>query len=355
MPDVDLLLPLKRELADYASRMRELVGTLAAVEQRPITEILNDLSGPSGDVLRFRVAGSVSALGNVPLDHAIKLIEGARELLWSSAFSVIRPEALHPQRTTKQVREFMESCRLGQTERGSFVAAILAPVPPELQPCLNLDGGDFQPGNEPFARRVTTRLMSSLGLVGDALQAGEAQRLLEAIPQGVSANLCNALVTMKPPGDESRLDIQVAWARTRLRLPAGVPGSVSFPQEYFPLIEEVGRQLTTRLTARRERFEGGIVSLRRAKRPLFPEVAGWMVMATELNGTLVRVRFDLNAEEFSLACDALRDDRRVAVTGIIRHDVKAGEYVVSEPSGFETETGTRLVLTAIGCLGSWAN
>src|SRR5262249_14758696 len=55
MPKVDLLLPLKRELGDYILRMADVVIDLATIEQRSPWEILNDLSGPPGDVFRFRV------------------------------------------------------------------------------------------------------------------------------------------------------------------------------------------------------------------------------------------------------------------------------------------------------------
>jgi hypothetical protein len=145
-PEVDLLLPLRKDFRDFADRMRELVVALGTIEQRPVQAIINDLSGPAGDALRLRVAGSVAALGNLPLDEAIKLVEGARQLLWSSAFSEIHPEALHTQRTNKQVSGFLKGCRFGQTERGSFVAMILAPVPPEIQPSLaGLDEGRFEP------------------------------------------------------------------------------------------------------------------------------------------------------------------------------------------------------------------
>ena len=234
MPEVDLLLPLKRGLGDYAARMGDLVVALATIEQRPVPEILNDLSGPTGDVFRLRVAGSVAALGNLPLDEAIKLLEGVRQLLWSSAFSVIRPEALHPQRTSKQVASFLEGCRFGQTERGSFVATILAPVPPEIQPPLaGLDSGRLELA-QPFPRQVTTRLMSSLGLVSQAIRNGKPERLLDAVAQGISANLCDALVMMKPPGDESRLDVQVTWARTRPHLPADIPEVGLLPSRTLP-------------------------------------------------------------------------------------------------------------------------
>jgi hypothetical protein len=336
-PKVDLLLPLKRDLGDYAFRMGDLVVALATIERRSVQEVINDLSGPAGDVFRLRVAGSVAALGNLPIDEAIKLLQGGRQLLWSSAFSVIWPEALHPIRTSKPVEAFLNSCRVGQTERGSFVATILAPVPPEIQPSLaGLDAGQFE-AEPPFPRQVTTRLMSSLGLVSPAIQTGKAERLLDAVPQGISANLCDALVLMKPPGDESCLDIRVTWARTRPHLPAEVPQSVAFPQEHFAVIEEVGRQLRTRATARPERYRGRVLSVKKALRPLMPEVAGWMIMAADVGGISARVKVDLGADEFAAACDALRDDRSVEVTGTIRHDAKAREYVLTDPSGFHVD------------------
>jgi hypothetical protein len=334
MRGVDLLLPLTRDLGDYAQRIADLVVALATIERRPVGEILNDLAGPSGDVFRLKIAGAVTSLGSFPLDDAIKLLQGGRQLLWSSASGLLRSDALLRHRKVKQVEDFLKACRLGQTERGSFVATIFAPVPPEIQPSLaNLDGGQFALNDEPFARQVTTRVMSSLGLIASAIQTGKPEQLLDAVPEGVSANLCDALVMMKPPGDESRLDVDVKWSRNRPHLPADVPRSVSFPQEAFTVIEEVGRQLCRRLSAEIERFKGKVLSVKRALRPLIPEVAGWMVMAAEVDGAPARVRVDLVSDDFALACVALRDDLFVEVGGVIRRDVMAREYVLAEPSG----------------------
>ncbi len=228
------------------------------------------------------------------------------------------------------MKAFLDECRLGQTERGSFVATILAPVPPAIQAQM-----PFMEDDEPFARQVTTRLMSSLGLVSDAIRSNAPGRILEGVPRGISANLCEALVTMKPPGDESRLDIQVTWARSRPNLPPSVPQAVSFPQEDFAIIDEAGRQLRTRAYPKRERYEGPVLSVQKALRSLFGNVAGRMVLATEVGGAPGRVKVDLGQDDFIRACDALRNGHRVAVTGIIRHDVKAREYVLSEPGDFQ--------------------
>ena len=117
---------------------------------------------------------------------------------------------------------------------------------------------------------------------------------------------------MRPPGDESSLDIQVTWTRARPHLPADVPRSVSFPQEHFTVIEEVGRQLRTRATAWPERYRGRVLSVKKAIRPLMPEVAGWMIMAAEVAGAPARIKVDLldRRIRLGLRCAAGRSGRR---------------------------------------------
>src|SRR5262249_45122815 len=87
-----------------------------------------------------------------------------------------------------------------------------------------------------------------------------------------------------------------------------------------------------------ERFKGKILSVKRALRPLLPEVAGWMIMAADVNGTPARVKADLGSDDFALGCEALRDDVFVEVRGVIRQDAMAREYVLTEPSEFRKLT-----------------
>ena len=44
-----------------------------------------------------------------------------------------------------------------------------------------------------FPRQLTFQLTSSLRLVSQARQTVKVERLLDAVPQGISANLCDAL------------------------------------------------------------------------------------------------------------------------------------------------------------------
>ena len=74
---------------------------------------------------------------------------------------------------------------------------IAAPVPP----LLVKQGTLFEPGpevsfeSEPFARQVTWRLMGALQTVGNEVASGHFDRLLSAVPSGVTANLCDTITT----------------------------------------------------------------------------------------------------------------------------------------------------------------
>ena len=151
----------------------------------------------------------------------------------------------------------------------------------------------------------------------------------------MSANLCDALHAMKPSGDQSRLDVSIAWARTRGRVPEDVPQSVSFPQESFLSIEEAGRQLRLRAFGKLERYKGVPRGTEWVHRAFISELVGRLIFTAEVAGQQARIKLDLAPEDFKRACDALRDGNQVAVTGIIRHEVKAREYELSEPGGFE--------------------
>ena len=98
--------------------------------------------------------------------------------------------------------------------------------------------------------------MSSLGLMSNAIESGETGRILDAVEGGVSANLCEALTTMKPPGDQDSLEIGVSWARVRPPRAVDVPARVTFVEENFAVIQEAGRKLRTRARPERQQFKG---------------------------------------------------------------------------------------------------
>src|SRR5208337_3179308 len=87
---------LHEQFDDYGVRTAEAIQRLAEFEKRPAKEILNHLLLPPADLLFLREVSSDAEGGNLPLDHAARVIDGTRKVLLSLAHSVLVPQPYHP-------------------------------------------------------------------------------------------------------------------------------------------------------------------------------------------------------------------------------------------------------------------
>ena len=317
----DILLPRDRDLADYTERMADMLLTLAAVENRTVWEILNDVSGPPADVLRIAIGGPSAMLGAIPLDRGLDLLQRGRELLNAAACHVHQPQAFYPKLYFKEADEFLAGCKLGQTERnGAFIVKIASPVPP----LLVKQGSLFEPGipdtafeGEPFARQVTWRLMGALQTVGDEVASGHFDRLLSAVPSGVTANLCDTLVAMLPDDEQSTLKFSMSWSRNRPVVPRSIGSQVRFSSGASPILRSVGQSLRDRGTPKAQEVRGYIITLH-ATNTLLEGFEGQVDITTEFG----RVRLLLALPEYQSACDAHKNLKRVSATGLLKVGAK---------------------------------
>ena len=128
---------------------------------------------------------------------------------------------------------------------------------------MNLLQSSFPLEAEPFARRVTTLLMQSLEALAQAAETTKTDGLLDpARNPGLSANLCESLLLLRPTGDRARLTISADWARAWLP-PSREPGrQVQLAQSAFNLAEVVAPQLRTMAQSQPMRFIGFVDALR---------------------------------------------------------------------------------------------
>jgi hypothetical protein len=338
--DAEVLLPLRRDWPDYSHRMADVVLTLAAVEQRPYEEVLRDLASPPGDVLRLRVQAPDASLGTLPLEEGLTFLRGGRDLLLAAACSAHQPQPYYPRQSFAPALAFLNGCLIGQTERGSYVATIIAPVPPELTPSLFAQVEDgFALADEPYERRVTLHLMAALQLIRSALQSNAPERILEGVSTGISANLCEALASMSSSSPQSSVEVQMSWSRTRPRVPKNMPQRVTFAQGEFAAIREAGRRLREGWEPRRMRMEGLIVALQ-AEGSLLHQFQGRVILRTDVNGRSARISIVLGRDDYARACDAHRDHQRVAVTGLLHRGATQKGYELLQPREFQVLSQT---------------
>lgn len=319
---------------EVAFLMGEAVQALAKFERRQAREVLADLAVPPADILRLHIQSPSANSGTLPLDEGLNLLKGGSSLLLAAACSAHQPLAHYRSQTFAPAQEFLRSCQLGQTERGSYIATIIAPVTPELTPSLfDAVGDDLEIGDEPYERRVTLLLMQALQVLRGTLDRGRADELLRAVPQGVSANLCDALASMSPSDSRASLQVSMAWSRNRPRVPSEVPARIGFAQAEFSTLREAGRRLRN-VEPRRVQVKGPVIGLQAEPADLVEDFRGNVTIRTLVSGRSARVRFVLQQSEYQQACDAHRDRRRVAISGLLHGDSQTRVFDLDSPKEF---------------------
>ncbi len=297
--DFEVIVPLSRELGDFAQRMGDIVRTLALAEDRSQLSVFADLTTTSADVVRIRASEPETADGTISLLEGVSLVQEAMDMMAAAACATVAPRPLYRARRPQEAAEYLNALRLGQTERGSFVVAIVSRVPPSLSMPTSPQSELFP--EEPFARRVSYTLADSLSAVRKAadMAAGSASfdAFADRVSEGVSANLCAALAGMgKHLSDAGILSVELSWSRTRLLRPQ-VASRITFPRDYIPILEEAAR-----LFRERGPFEEydvrGVVE--RLDRPEGAE-SGVATVVAEIEGRFRKVSMTLAGNDYELA------------------------------------------------------
>jgi hypothetical protein len=328
--DLDqIVVPLNRQAHGFDRAMGDVVSILAEKERRPAIEILNDLLLPPADVIRFGECGPAAAAGDLPLDHGISLLTGARKALLAAACTEKKPQTYYPRMSLAEAEQFIQQCRLGQTERGSFIVTVACPLDavPDAETLID---------QTPFTRRVTTLLMRSLHRLAWALDADELEPLLKPVEGEplLSANLCDGLLDMTPEGEASVLTVSANWART-LPPPAAVPipGKVKLRQETFGRIEVLAAKLRPAHAPQRQTFFGFVDTLN-GRANADGQMEGQVILRlVDPASDTVRARTELNVQDYHTAWLAHGPNLPFSVQGILHRSGKI--YRLDEVADFK--------------------
>lgn len=298
-PDSELhqvIIPLDPTLDDYAEVVAEAVGKLAEYEHSRPSSVLDHLLLPPADVLRFQEMSEEAESSTLPLERAASLMRGVRKSLLAVAHSVLKPQPYHPRLTRSDAEQFVASCRFGQTERGGFTFQIACPL--DLTPKLDAPG-------EPFGRRVTGGLMRLVESISQSVDPGGAASLAAARDQNLlSANFCEALLDLRPPGDRSRFRFEARWSKAVAR-PLGLPsGPIEYDRETFEAVEGLVPWLRKAADPKQEAFVGYVIALR-GRPDASGLVSGEVTFALVLESQeALRARADLPPEVYRTAAAA---------------------------------------------------
>lgn len=323
----ELILPGTDSLGDYPAVVSSILNILSVEEGRDELQLFRDLAGADRDVIRVR-APEADNDGSVSIDAGVELVWQARDMLLAAACAAKDPRAAYRAGKVKDAASYMNRVRLGQTEQGSFIVTLLAPVPPALD---LLDQGTLWPieAEEPFDRRVTRTLTKALEAsrraAESAVRGNGMLAFQDAIGSGVNANLCDALATLIDKG--SGLEVSITWARTR---PTPEKRKiVRFSESEGEIFREAASRFRTLEPRPDETLNAFVVALDRQP----DAIEGKVSLKTFLDGQPVSVRATLPPDMYHRALGAHDASQSVVVTGDLK---RAGQrWILENPRNLQ--------------------
>jgi hypothetical protein len=334
---VEVLLPLDRSLRDFAIRMGDVLATLESTEERSQLQIFGDLQTASADVIRLRVSDDDAADGTLPIEEGVALVSKARDLMVAAACAAVKPRARYHSRRFDKANDYVDGLRLGQTERGSYVISVISRVTPSMTPPAG--SIDHPPViDEPFERQAVTTLTRAVSAASiaasDAAVTQDFARFNEVVDDGVSANLCDALVGLvgDPHERQRTLELSVSWSRSRpLQSIGGLtpPSRVKLSADVMPVLFEASRWFKE--IAPLEDFDlvGQVIGTHRHHEQAGP---GRITVEAVVEDRIRNVTIELNEQDYAVALEAHRDRKPVSCTGEIVKTVRS--LRLNNPRGF---------------------
>lgn len=310
----EILVPEDTERPDYLRLINRALDDIGRVVGLSPAEVAVNASQTRSDVLRIRDLVETGPEYSVPLTHGIQLVDGVRKLLIAGAAATDRKRPYFGRSKKRRASGIGDKVHLGQTDRGSFVLTLLVaePVLDRRADTTSSPELDTEPTHS-YERRALVTAMRALAATRNAVSAAQAGDgygpFLDAVAEGVSADLCEAVIELTSSARSSGVEFEVSWA-ARPRSPV-TPASVGFEPRDVPTLQEAHRRL--RPDSDRSEFElvGTVEGLRRNVED--PE--GLVTIRGTVDGQQRLVRVPLQGDSYSLAT-RLHDSRdQVEVVG----------------------------------------
>jgi hypothetical protein len=253
------------------------------------------------DVIQITAFHSKFSNGSLPLTDGIKILESTKKIIEAAALSAIEPRSFYQGPRFHKARNYLEKVRVGQTEQGSYIFNIISPLDSEE----DVDAHGLE--DDSFERRVVKTLFRALSNLGTAAESIED--LTNAVEQGISGNLCNAIAEMG--GSEEELDFSFRLMNSpSLPLSTDIPREIIFPANALPKIRKLGSQLR-----KRKIIPGNHIFLAPAHREENIHYLALKPDSTQIEGFVVRLEW-------------LGGDRKAKVTILASIENESKEVVV---------------------------
>lgn len=320
--DAEVVLPLSH-VKDYWQRMRGAIASIASIEGRTAPEILNEVKRLFANVITIRVVHDDTNDGTIPINDGVLLIAKAKDLLSAAARSLYAKRKQFTRGAPKEAKEYLETLLLGQTEVGSYVVNVIAPV-------QTVAVGPEMVTTIPLAQAITTNLVTGLSALEKATATYEEKGDLgvfdEAVLAGASSNMCDALLGFSGEKHNRTFEITVTAAPSPLF--ETVPAKFVFDGKHVEVLQEATGYYKGDYVLPGRRLTGYITKLSRPK----DETSGTITIDSIVGDVERKVQVELTGDDYHQAVVAHDNSKMVRVEGDVH--VKSKSARLLNPKNF---------------------
>ena len=321
---LEIFIPSKRDLIDYTQAIEVALEAIAAFERRTFEDVLSQVL-IFGDLLKVQISTPETKIGSIPINQGIILYERVNDLLVYSACAEISLQKAFL-RKLKDATDFVETCLIGQSQYGSFIANIHCQLERPQQTLL------FGGLTAPFGRKAILRILRGLKNVEECIQEESSDPIVNNYREGLNANMCDTLVDIVRIGLGNELKFS-----TSLEPIFPIPDDICTDTSLRPSSEGHLRKAADILKgeiAKEKRELTGYVFQLRKKPGVEGEKEGIIRILTfgdEEKALPVTIKLD--DEAYRLAIDAHKLSKRIRLTGFLK---KLGRtWYLTEPEGLK--------------------
>ena len=211
-------IPLDKDLGDYNKTMYFAIETISKQSSTNIESLINELLNPSSDIIRVQLKNSSVANGSIYFEDALNMFDSSKKLLQSAAWDINKPNLFHTGKPDKKTIEFIDNCRFGQTEIGSYIISLICPLDylyeKKYRQLTLLD--DEQAKANSFTRNVVNKFISSIEIVKETIDDESSDDVLirKIKDNDISINFLEALKNIGIQNYNSEVNFFIKWTPT---------------------------------------------------------------------------------------------------------------------------------------------
>lgn len=315
----EVIQPKSPEIKGFYQRIIDAIAAIADFEKRDSFYILKDIESLFSDSVKIRVVHSDVSEGTIPINDGVLLIEKSRDLLAASTLSTFTKKSYFSGQRSEAVQNFIKQLRLGQTEVGSFIVNIYAPI-------ISPDNIQLDDNSMSITRAVTNNLSRSLLALSAVINKYQnTQDIFEfesIISKGVSANLCDALIGLSGEQKNRSFSISIALASSESDLQE-LPKKFNFFPEQISSLEYASAFYKGNYIIKSYSLYGLVNKLKHLPNDNFGEVS----VRSVVRGVEKNISLQLSIEDYWKAFHAHKNQQYVSCEGALHVSSKSAKLI----------------------------